>query len=551
MHGIFQLDDVGGGKRRMRLVGQSESLSDVLYQQSKIDGENVFYSVASIKNIPAVGESWKNKAGDFESLSYVFFDVDGLEAADLDDAVERLIDPLIVSWAGESAERFYVDSGHGVHILVSIPPVDDAEWISRVRPAYRHLAVQLELLLLKHGLPGEVDLKVWESSRVLRVPGTVNAKKDKAAVPCRLILSEGESASEQLRLMLESYQPPAEERRDAGSGGDVERVLQAVKHIDCGHYWHCYCPFHPEKQPSFVIYKNNPCWGYDLHCEQGSPGWRQPMSHIWCQAKYGAVDADKLAEFDGQAGGSPTSAVAIIERWAATAFEFTCVIADDKRSELYSKNWGRTVSVGEFKSWCDTPVLKSLLESDEANSGKTPMGLAKMPHLYREMCVPVYRGFMQRLPRKVDCPVSSTTGLDISPSLERLLRVAFYRQRPVVSEDDGRRRTTSLLAEIQNMSEVPEIAGWHQVPSFGAAVCYDGNGISGVALTYSVLVGADGHCDLRQWGWRTPFVEAGVGSRKQVRIGTSRFHALVLPGEYINGLLDGADGSDDEVEDAV
>ena len=87
-----------------------------------------------------------------------------------------------------------VVSGAGVHILCDLQsPITQVGYFKKNKQAYGEICTQIELGLKEAKLPyNKIDRVVFEPARVFRLPGTLNKKAGRAALPCHLIqLSDG------------------------------------------------------------------------------------------------------------------------------------------------------------------------------------------------------------------------------------------------------------------------------------------------------------------------------------------------------------------------
>lgn len=192
MHALCQLVDQNG-KSSMRYQGTANSLIEILSHQG---GENnLFYTVAELKQsaIPkSIGVPWKMSIPQFERINYLAFDIDGLEVMQDVNDVEHVCELWLERNGQPLGERHYVASGHGVHILIRIPEQTSVLFFKTYIQQYKLSCSILHAELTKVGITcKQVDPCIFEPSRLLRVPGTVNVKNGKEPVPCRLIESLG------------------------------------------------------------------------------------------------------------------------------------------------------------------------------------------------------------------------------------------------------------------------------------------------------------------------------------------------------------------------
>lgn len=179
----------------MVYAGHAASLGEILQHQG--NEPNLFYTVSAIQ--PAafpskIGTPWKPTIRDFAYTDYLAFDIDGIlpiqDLADVEQACETLAPPLGIFQSTE--ERHYIASGHGLHWLIRIPRQSAGEFFTNFAARYRLACHQLTVALLAAKIEHkQVDPTIFEASRLLRVPGSINRKDGKEPVPCRLIESLG------------------------------------------------------------------------------------------------------------------------------------------------------------------------------------------------------------------------------------------------------------------------------------------------------------------------------------------------------------------------
>jgi P4 family phage/plasmid primase-like protien len=100
-----------------------------------------------------------------------------------------------------------VNTGHGVHIYANLKnPIRSVKYMTERKPAFNELCRLIEIEILARGLPldkkigGKVDPVIFEPARILRVPGTINAKEGLPEVDC--ILLQFSPVSHDLDMMV-------------------------------------------------------------------------------------------------------------------------------------------------------------------------------------------------------------------------------------------------------------------------------------------------------------------------------------------------------------
>lgn len=151
-----------------------KNLDKTLAKIPKKDQWNIFYTIANCKD----GKR------EFESLGTLAFDIDGLEEG----TEEKHIDTILPILGLSRDSVGIVSSGHGLHFLIRLAkPFTGKEAFKELKPHYKNICTQINKACSDAGLGGRADSSIFEPRRLLRLPGTINRKKDKPDVVARLI----------------------------------------------------------------------------------------------------------------------------------------------------------------------------------------------------------------------------------------------------------------------------------------------------------------------------------------------------------------------------
>jgi len=137
--------------------------------------ENVFYTLHD------------SGAGDreFQACTTVAFDIDkGPDVTKWPDYLKVVSG--VVGTTTEAAT--VVSSGHGLHIIFhQAEHWSDPARFTLMRLQMRRIITNIHNRFAELGLPGQCDDGIYDRARVMRLPGTVNAKPDQAPVGCQLL----------------------------------------------------------------------------------------------------------------------------------------------------------------------------------------------------------------------------------------------------------------------------------------------------------------------------------------------------------------------------
>lgn len=111
-------------------------------------------------------------------------DLDGIDTSRLDEYINIVSGMIKIS----RDQLGIVATGNGLHILIGLNvPILDSEFFDENRKLYRLLCTRIDNALKEAGLSGYADPAVFSSARLLRLPNTLNRKKDKPEKHCTLL----------------------------------------------------------------------------------------------------------------------------------------------------------------------------------------------------------------------------------------------------------------------------------------------------------------------------------------------------------------------------
>lgn len=153
------------------------NLPKYLEQIPKGEDWNCFYTLA---NCTA-------KKREFQSLSVMFFDIDGIDVEQLDAYIDIVCNTLKI----KKEETGIVFSGNGLHFIIGLAvPIVDKNFYKENKPHYKAILNKLKLAIEEKNLPlGKVDPSVFDARRFFRLPGTINRKPGKPERVAKLLYS--------------------------------------------------------------------------------------------------------------------------------------------------------------------------------------------------------------------------------------------------------------------------------------------------------------------------------------------------------------------------
>jgi P4 family phage/plasmid primase-like protien len=172
------------------VVSLFENYKDVLVKLKGMEPINLYYTLAHHSGAGEASDKPARTAATFAHQGVLAWDIDsadGTKALDYAACVAAVLDCPVSSVTA-------IGSGNGVHLLVNLKyHIHQAKFFKEMKDAYAEVCLKIAEKMLQAGLPGKVDASIFEPARVLRLPGTINRKPDKADKNCELVqLSKAE-----------------------------------------------------------------------------------------------------------------------------------------------------------------------------------------------------------------------------------------------------------------------------------------------------------------------------------------------------------------------
>ena len=139
------------------------------------DRWNVHYTNANCLAPQLFGTRWKNLR-EFAYQEMIPIDLDGIDMNKLEEYIDITLSFLKV----EKNKTGIFNSGHGLHFVILLDsPIGSVKELEALQPYYTELCKQLEEKFVALGLSGKPDPVRFCESATLRLPLTINRKKDK------------------------------------------------------------------------------------------------------------------------------------------------------------------------------------------------------------------------------------------------------------------------------------------------------------------------------------------------------------------------------------
>jgi len=123
----------------------------------------------------------------FVSQKLMAFDCDKIEVLQDNSFDTRYIDAFFNVTKLDREKTAVVFSGNGLHFLIELDEtITTPDFFKANRKLYGLVCKRLDKELARQGLDGTYDIDVFDSQQTLRLPGTMNVKKDKPTRACKV-----------------------------------------------------------------------------------------------------------------------------------------------------------------------------------------------------------------------------------------------------------------------------------------------------------------------------------------------------------------------------
>lgn len=160
-----------------QLFLEHSKIVELLSEEERV---NAFYVTAHHNGVQ---ESVKliRSATSFDRCTILWWDIDGADQTRCDEYAEILSSVLSCQKEHLTVNK----TGGGIHLIANLKyPITKSSYFSENRAYYKHLGDRIGILLKAVGLPGKMDPNVFDAARVLRLPGTINRKPNRADSIC-------------------------------------------------------------------------------------------------------------------------------------------------------------------------------------------------------------------------------------------------------------------------------------------------------------------------------------------------------------------------------
>lgn len=199
------------------------------------DRWNVHYTNANCLAPELVGTRWK-KLREFSYQEMIPIDLDGIDMNKFEEYISVTLDFLKV----DKTKTGIFNSGHGLHFVIILDaPIASVKDLEALQPYYTELCKQLEEKFNLLGLVGKADPVRLCEAATLRLPLTINRKKDKNQQPLPDVMAtviQGKVEPQAFYMDRLVTPPTPKEKADmSGYNVDVPAVLSGCEFLK-----HCY-----------------------------------------------------------------------------------------------------------------------------------------------------------------------------------------------------------------------------------------------------------------------------------------------------------------------
>lgn len=130
----------------------------------------------------------KRKKKTWGRQELLLFDIDGIPQDRNDKLDQQYLDALSEAIKVSPDKILQIYSGHGYHFVIQLAnPIEDVKFFNENRIYYQVLCSRINDRLRELGLIGEADADVFAPNRLLRLPNSMNKKKDKPETWVKLL----------------------------------------------------------------------------------------------------------------------------------------------------------------------------------------------------------------------------------------------------------------------------------------------------------------------------------------------------------------------------
>ncbi len=415
----------------------------------------------------------------FHSTEYLSFDIDNPPQ----DKTSEII-KIFKEFVNEDCEQIYVWSGHGLQIHIKIPTQKSIVFFKDNKRRYELLCTEIQNKFDYVELPCKVDKVVFEPARLLRIPGTINAKTEKPPVETKLLeySNEGIVSKTFFEYFLSlkviddfdfSKYRANSDNFNSDDNSDVWNKIIDLLAPECKKSGYNYalitCPFHsPDNYPSFIIFYNNLFYARDLHDNQ-----KYTPYQLFCWKTAHTLKGSLFLKHDFYKflGLSvKKSVVDCIIEFTKYKYDFTY----KKNDGLYSEKYKEIIKLRDFKDSPDLLVIDDIFEN--SIEIESYYSTAKS----RSRAITLFKNFAGEVYNTLKNELSDYSDSNIDDDFKRELRKILYINQRVPGD---KFLTQSPFEFFDQLSELDK---WEQFFTYHISFLKKKE-VSFVALAYSFI----------------------------------------------------------------
>ena len=352
-HLIVKAVSNGNGSVRWKTIDDIDNLRDVFdYYAGKsiaFKEKNVYYQIS-----PCQYSKTKAKKDEVLNNSLIPIDIDGMDRDDIED-----LEKYIVEFFDKLGVKDYItiNSGNGLHALISIGTLASG-WIEKNKKAIVD-TIYSPISSIAQEYGGNIDKKVLESSRILRVPNTMNVKDGKSEAQCKIItdnwLGEGNAS------VVEMIQKTTSSKVMESHNVSFNEITEAFAKIGgkWSHHGHYSYLEHPERgsKKTLALYRDAKFF-YSFSDKDEFPFLQ--LTDIWNM--YGSGQACPFSQFDsGNIHQLVCDKLRIDARYAVKNTATHYIVAAEKRKGGITTAVNLTPTL--FNRMCKSNGIRKYLDS--------------------------------------------------------------------------------------------------------------------------------------------------------------------------------------------